>query len=426
MFESREDAANKLVEKIKASKYDFSNNLIVGLARGGVVLASILSEKLRIPFDILSVKKIGFPANPELAIGAVTEFGSTYINGPIKNMSGLSDLELDVVINNLKDKAKKKSDYFRFGNDFFNVEDKEVIIVDDGVATGATILACISQLKAFNVSKIIVAIPVAPREIVEKIKIEVDEIFFLSTPSPFDSVGKWYEHFEQVRDTEVREIYESLYLYKNQIHEVLTIEDISIDVFKKHADYPRATILLLGNKIQFDFIHKLNEQNFSTVFFDFKKNVKSTTNEFSKILILALNWLVYSEYFDPLIPLVVYCDQNYSEATLKVAADPEKKLSILAIIAVDPIFTEMKQRELRNIESAVLILCREKESDTIKLNKKINAQLKNSKLILLKDNNNLNESIIGHLVSWIMNTLEKIPMDLINKRYYVEVSDELQ
>jgi len=199
MFKNREEAGKKLADKLKHLK---SENLVVlAIPRGGVVVGKILSQELDCPLEVMVVRKIGAPGNPELAIGALGPDETVVWNHDILNQLRLSPERLAPEIGNLKLEIRERTE--KFGNKNIELKDKTVVLTDDGIATGATTEAAIAWIKLQKPKEIILAVPVAPPEVVEKFKNLVDEAVFLETPAFFSAVGQFYEDFPQVEDDEV-------------------------------------------------------------------------------------------------------------------------------------------------------------------------------------------------------------------------------
>jgi putative phosphoribosyl transferase len=187
------------------SSYRGHSTVGIGLVRGGVVVVRALARDLSIPFDLLVVKKIPSPGNSELAIGAVAPDGITYINTDLVRRLDVSQEYIDGEIERLSKVIQEKNCFYRGKNQPKNINRKTVLLVDDGMATGATMKASIRWAREHHAKKIIVATPVAPSETVSEIvqEGEADAIIAVNTPEYFDAVGQFYETFEQVDDKEV-------------------------------------------------------------------------------------------------------------------------------------------------------------------------------------------------------------------------------
>jgi len=202
MFKNREEAGKKLADKLNYFKN--KSLVILAIPRGGVVIGKILAQELDCPLDVLAVKKIGAPGNPELAVGAIGPDNVVVWNNDLLHSLGLRPKDLEEEIKNEKLKMKNYNEKFKMRE--ISLAGKTVILTDDGIATGATIKAAITWIKTQKPNKIILAVPVAPQEVVEKFKNLVDELVVLETPAFFGAVGQFYQEFEQASDEEVVEL----------------------------------------------------------------------------------------------------------------------------------------------------------------------------------------------------------------------------
>lgn len=201
MFTDRQQAGKALSAKL--SSYRGNISVVVGLARGGVVVAAAVARALGVPLDIVVIKKIGSPFDPELAIGAVAPDGVSYVDWRLGHRTGADEHYIKEAISRQSSAIREKILLYRKGKKPYQLRDKTVIIVDDGAATGATLEAAIKWLRVKKAKKIVVALPVAPSSVAAKIKPEVDELIVLEAPGDFQSVGQFYEQFAQVEDGEV-------------------------------------------------------------------------------------------------------------------------------------------------------------------------------------------------------------------------------
>jgi predicted phosphoribosyltransferase len=228
LFRDRADAAERLAEKLREwlsrdsqiaasdrqirleSKSSLhSDKLILSIPRGGVIIGDILSTKLGIKLDIIVSRKVGAPYNKELAIGAVMPDGSFFPNRDIINRLNINESYISEQTIEQTEEITRRLMIFKGTTDYEkNIEDKLVILVDDGVATGATITSAAQWLKVkLNCKNIVIAVPVAPQgDSIDKLNQIAKKLIILSTPEPFYSVGQFYENFNQVDDNEVKEI----------------------------------------------------------------------------------------------------------------------------------------------------------------------------------------------------------------------------
>jgi len=209
MFQNRTEAAKRLSTEIftrHGSDLDLENTIVLGLPRGGVPMAKIIADDLTVPLNIIISKKIGHPMNPEYAIGAVTELGDEIFDEAEK--SNLGEIQLADAKQKTLDKINKYKNQLRPGSkaEFPNIEGKTVILVDDGIATGKSILAAIESLKKARAEKVIVAVPVSARDSADKVKKAADEFICLQRPPFFMAVGQFYKEFNQVQEEKVKEI----------------------------------------------------------------------------------------------------------------------------------------------------------------------------------------------------------------------------
>lgn len=200
IFANREEAAKVLATKLL--QYQNCNGLILAIPRGGVVIGYHLAKELNLPLDILCVKKIGAPGNPEYAIGAVFQDGTTIIN-PGASRHKLPENYFEEEKQKQLDKIKEVRKLYGVAGKKIDINNKIIFLVDDGVATGSTILVAAQALQQKNPEKIIIAVPVVPLDTLYNLQKKVDEVVCVLTPESFFAVGQFYEDFNQVTDEEV-------------------------------------------------------------------------------------------------------------------------------------------------------------------------------------------------------------------------------
>lgn len=184
------------------------NTIVIALPRGGVPVAYEVARLLEIPLDITYPRKIGAPGNVEYAIGAVTEEGKGIFHQDVIDSLGVSDEYIKKTIEEERIKAGARLKLYRSGRPPLDVSGKRVLIVDDGIATGSTMEAAITSLKALGASEIVVCVPVGPPDSVRRIEARVDRVVCLATPLGFYAVGQFYQTFGQTSDEEVIELME--------------------------------------------------------------------------------------------------------------------------------------------------------------------------------------------------------------------------
>ncbi len=202
IFRDREFAGRLLANKLLP--FASEDTIVVALPRGGLPVAKEVAKRLNAPLDIFFVKKIPSPYNKEAAIGAVSENGYYYIDPYAKNMLNVTDSYIDENIKEIKEKIEDKRAIYNKPR--LSYKDKRIILIDDGVATGASMMLAIKALRAEGAKEVIVAAPVAPVEVASKLRGIADKAVFLDLPSNFMAVGQFYEDFHQLTDEEVMEI----------------------------------------------------------------------------------------------------------------------------------------------------------------------------------------------------------------------------
>lgn len=205
IFHDRQEAGKKLSLALLKYKND-KNTIILGLPRGGVVVAAEVAKALDLPLDIIVIRKMGAPMNSELAIGATDELGHTVLNEEIIESLEISENYLKEVKQKEQKMAEDRLNRYRGNRPPLSLKGKTAVLIDDGLATGATMRAAIHSVKEKKAKKVIVAVPVAPPETVEKLRKEADEIICLDMPVFFGAVGAFYEIFDQTSDEEVIEL----------------------------------------------------------------------------------------------------------------------------------------------------------------------------------------------------------------------------
>jgi putative phosphoribosyl transferase len=203
-FKDRIEAGRILAEAL--SEYKDKNPIILAIPRGGVVVAYEVAKALNAPLDLIIPRKIGAPNQPELAIGAVTKDGTTVLNRDILQYLRVPDDYVKEEVGHQVDEIKRRMDRYLGDKPRLSVEGKVVIIIDDGVATGATIRAAIASIRKRKPALIVLAIPVGPPDTIEELRREADKVICLMTPEPFFAIGQFYESFEQTSDEEVIQI----------------------------------------------------------------------------------------------------------------------------------------------------------------------------------------------------------------------------
>jgi predicted phosphoribosyltransferase len=203
-FRDRFEAGRLLAERLK--RLDFTDGIVLALPRGGVLVGYEIARALGLPLDVILTRKIGAPFNPEYAIGVVAENDFVSVNRREIEL-GIATAEYveQATAENLRELARRRQLY-RGGRPLPPLRERTVVLVDDGVATGFTMLGAIAAVKDQRPETVIVALPVAPPQAVRQLEQEVDHIEVLLEPEHLDGVGAWYEDFHQVEDDEVLDL----------------------------------------------------------------------------------------------------------------------------------------------------------------------------------------------------------------------------
>jgi putative phosphoribosyl transferase len=201
-FRDRTDAGHQLGNAL-ARYAQQPETIILGLPRGGVPVAHEIARDLELPLDVLVVRKVGAPGQPELAMGAVASGGARVLNDDVLALFADADAVFAAVAEQELLELERRESLFRAGRGPLAVAQRTCIVVDDGLATGATMEAAVRALKVLGAKRIVVAVPVASREGVSRLRRSADEVVCLLEPPWFRAVGQWYDDFEQTSDDEV-------------------------------------------------------------------------------------------------------------------------------------------------------------------------------------------------------------------------------
>ena len=205
IFKDRRDAGKQLAKELSDFKGQ-DDAIVLGLPRGGVPVAFEVAKALNLPLDVFIVRKLGVPGQPELAMGAIASGGIQVLNDSVVRRAGISESQIEDVAQQEKEELKQREKAYRGARPNIDLQGKTVLLVDDGLATGASMRAAISALREHNPDKIILAVPTAPTDTCQEFKPEVDQIICLRTPTPFWGVGGSYQNFSQTTNEEVREL----------------------------------------------------------------------------------------------------------------------------------------------------------------------------------------------------------------------------
>jgi putative phosphoribosyl transferase len=205
-FGDRVEAGRRLGEDLRARGIGGEGGVVLGIPRGGVVTAAEVARVLDLPLDVALARKVGAPGNPELAIGAVGPDGAAVIDEDLARRVGANQEWLARAVEQEQHEVAERQRRFRGGRPPLDVTGREVIVVDDGVATGSTAAAVAGWLAGADARRRVLAVPVAPPQTASRLADAYDDVVILATPAAFFAVGEFYVDFRQVTDDEVREL----------------------------------------------------------------------------------------------------------------------------------------------------------------------------------------------------------------------------
>ena len=200
-FTDRVDAGKRLASALK----DFSGNngIVLAIPRGGVVVGFEIARALNLPLDVIIPRKIGAPENPELAIGAVAEDGTAILDNQLIKYLGVSNEFVEIETKRQKHEIGRRLKLYRQDSSYPNLKGLDVIVVDDGIATGSTMKAALASVKNRGASSVTLAVPVGPPSTIEELEKIADRVVCLYTPEYFQAIGEFYSDFSQAPDEEV-------------------------------------------------------------------------------------------------------------------------------------------------------------------------------------------------------------------------------
>ena len=205
MFRDRRDGGRALAHVLSAYA-ERPDVVVLALPRGGVPVGYEVARALHVPLDVYIVRKLGVPGHEEYAMGAIASGGVRVLNEKIVQLLGIPDDAVEAVARAEQRELERRERQYREGRPPLDVRGRTVILVDDGLATGATMLAAVKALQAEQAERIVVAVPTAAPQTCEDMRHEADEVICATTPEPFHAVGLWYRDFDQTSDEEVHEL----------------------------------------------------------------------------------------------------------------------------------------------------------------------------------------------------------------------------
>ena len=201
MFANRSDAGQQLAKRLAYLRDD--DVVVLGLPRGGVPVAAEVAEMLHAPLDVIVVRKLGVPFQPELGMGAIGEDGVRVFNNDVVRQLEIPAAAIDEVELRERSELKRRAERFRPGGLRTPLAGRVVVIIDDGIATGSTAIAACQVAKAAGARRVILAVPVAPVDWTQRLEPYADELVCVDTPYPFMAIGQFYNNFDQTSDDEV-------------------------------------------------------------------------------------------------------------------------------------------------------------------------------------------------------------------------------
>ena len=206
VFRDRREAGRELAHRLSGAYGDRPDVVVLALPRGGVPVGYEIAQALRVPLDVMIVRKLGVPSHEELAMGAIASGNIRVLNEEVVRQLNISDAVIEQVSRQEHEELLRRERAYRGGRPSVPVEGRTVMWVDDGLATGSTLRAAIATVRQRHPAKIVVAVPTAAPETCQELRAEADDVHCLTTPTPFFGVGQWYVDFSQTSDQEVRDL----------------------------------------------------------------------------------------------------------------------------------------------------------------------------------------------------------------------------
>ena len=204
LFLDRLEAGKRLSNALKA--HVDKNGIVLAIPRGGVVVGNVVARTLSLRLDVIIPRKIGAPGNSELAIGAMTEDGTIILDERLLKMLQVSRQYVKEESERQRLEIERRLKLYRGDKPYPSLKNREVIIVDDGIATGSTMKAALASVRKKGAKKIIIAVPVGPESTIKELEKQADKVVCLYTPEPFYAIGQFYDEFDQTTDEEVKSL----------------------------------------------------------------------------------------------------------------------------------------------------------------------------------------------------------------------------
>ena len=393
IFQNRTQAGTELAKALK--KQSFTNPLVLGLARGGVPVAKPVADALQAELGVLVVRKIGIPGQEELGAGAITEEGTILFNEPLMKRLGLTEKDLSYTQHRETEELHKRIQRFRRGLPLPSVKGRDVILVDDGLATGFTAATAATYIRSKHPKRIILAVPVGAEDSVDLLKGYVNEVVCLQTPKSFYGVGQWYERFDQTSDEEV------LTLLETKQHEPVSGQ--TIQIIDGRSKLPGIISLPENMKGFVLFAHgsgsshqsprnlevakTLNQSGIGTLLFDLltQEEGENRDNVFdipflARRLVIATEWVEthFPETSD--LPWGYFGASTGGGAALWAASELDRKITAVVSRGGRP---DMAIPKLKYVSAPTLLVVGGNDLEVIRLNEEALRYLPQGKLALV-------------------------------------------
>ncbi|MBC7537653.1 MAG: phosphoribosyltransferase [Bacteriovorax sp.] len=399
LFHDRRNAGILLANKISQIPLDKNNTIVIALPRGGVPVAFEIAKKLQIPLDIILVKKIEAPNLPELAVGAVSEDNEIFYNEDLIERLGYETSDLQPFKDHAFKELQKISTSLRREYPSIPLIGKDIILVDDGIATGATIKVVIQLLKKKKVGKIIVAAPVSSQKALNELGKQVDMVEVIMAPPVLNSFGEWYEDFTQVETEEVIDMLSEFSSFQTNVNsEEVIIKDsnISLSGNINRTDKIKSWIIFAhGSGSSHKSVRNVNvaieltKAGHATLLFDLLTLEEDAySNRFnipllSKRLLLATRWLMKSKYYQEGTPIGYFGASTGTAAALEAAAKSTEQNLIYAVTSRGGRPDMIDKKTLGTIYIPTLLIVGEEDIEVIELNKIAAESLPNCRLTIV-------------------------------------------
>nr|BFD64694.1 hypothetical protein BdHM001_33750 [Bdellovibrio sp. HM001] len=432
-FKDRENAAQVLGRLLLP--YQDEDPLILAIPRGGVPIAAGISKILHCPFDLLMVKKIGAPRQPELAVGAVSEDGKPIYNDGLVKTLGLSSTYLRQTAQQKTKEIQEQLQKFKVHRRTLDVKDRTVILVDDGIATGSTLFAAIEFLKGRRPRKLIVAAPVGAADSIEKLRRVTDVVVCPLVPDDFRAVGLWYDRFDQVPDEEVVRLLGEARLESKNYEEALTITDGPVELqgdLQRIAHGQGLIIFAHGSGSSRKsprnrkVAAELNKLGFSTLLFDLltPEEAEDRSNVFnipllSRRLLRATEAAVQA-FAGEMMPIGYFGASTGAAAALAAAAQSAHSITAVVSRGGRP---DLADEYLSRVPCPTLLIVGGKDTKVLEYNGLAERKIKNARMAIIPRATHLfeepgaMEEVVELAANWfskhLSSPMEEHPMEQI-------------